>query len=146
MLNGQPVNIAPSHAEKNRHAAAAKYKKEQIKDQEKILLSSANEEIDINDAPMKIYVGGLTDNLADITEHELQSIFNFGDIDSIELHRDPFTGKCKGFAFIQFHRTSQARLAIKSMNGFVYNGRCLKVGEANENNTATKNVVNNHIY
>jgi RNA recognition motif-containing protein len=84
---------------------------------------------------MKIYVGGLTDNLADITESDLQKLFNFGDIDSIELHRDPMTGKCKGYAFIQYHKTSAARNAMINMNGFNYNGKILKVGEANENNT-----------
>lgn len=134
-LEGQPVQIVPSQAEKNRHAAAAKFKKDQLKEQQRIHLSSATDQIDLTDAPMKIYVGGLTENLADITENDLHNIFEFGDIDSIELHRDPITGKSKGFAFIQFHRASQARQAIAAMNGFNYKGKSLKVGEANENNT-----------
>lgn len=102
---------------------------------QRINLASASEQIDLDDMPMKIYVGGLTENLADISEADLQSIFQFGDIDSIELHRDPITGKCKGYAFIQFHKASQARQAIGAMNGFNYKGKQLKVGEANENNS-----------
>lgn len=134
-LEGQPVQIVPSQAEKNRHAAAAKFKKDQIKMQQKIHLSGASKKIDLKDAPMKIYVGGLTENLEDITENDLHNIFKFGDIDSIELHRDPISGKSRGFAFIQFHKASQARQAIAAMNGFNYKGKTLKVGEANENNT-----------
>ena len=100
--------------------------------------SKSNEQIDINDAPMKIYVGGLTENLSNITEDYLCNIFGFGEIDSIELHKDPITGRSKGYAFIQFHRGSKAKEAIQAMNGFVYQGKALKVGEANENNTVIK--------
>ena len=73
-----------------------------------------------------------------ITEDDLCNIFGFGDIDSIELHKDPITGRSKGYAFIQFHRGSKAKEAIQAMNGFVYQGKALKVGEANENNTVIK--------
>ena len=36
-LEGQPVQIVPSQAEKNRHAAAAKFKKDQLKEQHDII-------------------------------------------------------------------------------------------------------------
>ena len=48
------------------------------------------------DGPMKVYVGGLTEQLADITENDLRNIFPFGEIDYFDLHKDPNTGKCKG--------------------------------------------------
>ena len=48
------------------------------------------------DGPMKIFVGGLTEHLADISENDLRNIFPFGEIDYIDLHKDPNTGKCKG--------------------------------------------------
>ena len=144
LICGLPCQIVSSRAEKNRLAMAEKIKKEQLRNQNNnmgyniVKYSSSKEQIDVNDAPMKIYVGGLTENLAYITEDDLRNIFNFGDIDSIELHKDPISGKSKGYAFIQFHRGSKAREAIKAMNGFSYNGKCLKVGEANENNTIIK--------
>ena len=82
------------------------------------------------DAPMKIFVGGLTEHLADITEMDIRNIFPFGDIDYIDLHKDPNTGKSQGYAFIQFRKGSQARAAITAMNGFEYMGKILKVGLA----------------
>ena len=143
LICGQPCQIVSSQAEKNRQALALKLKKE--KDKEKtglmnniVKYSKSNEQIDINDAPMKIYVGGLIENLSNITEDDLCNIFGFGEIDSIELHKDPITGRSKGYAFIQFHRGSKAKEVIQAMNGFVYQGKALKVGEANENNTVIK--------
>lgn len=82
------------------------------------------------DLPMKIYVGGLTEHLADISEEDLRSIFNFGEIDYIDLNKDPMTGKTRGYAYIQFRRSSQAKAAIAAMNGFIHKGKTLKVGEA----------------
>ena len=145
LLSGQPCIIVPTQAERNRQALATRLKKE--KDKEKnpgltntniVKYSKSNEQIDLNDAPMKIYVGGLIESLSTITEDDLANIFGFGDIDSIELHRDPITGRSKGYAFIQFHRGSKAREVIQTMNGFIYQGHSLKVGEANENNTVIK--------
>ena len=144
LLCGQPCQIVSSQAEKNRQALAHKSKKEKDNENNPGLMnnivkySKSNEQIDINDAPMKIYVGGLTENLSNITEDDLCNIFGFGEIDSIELHKDPITGRNKGYAFIQFHRGSKAKEAIQAMNGFVYQGKALKVGEANENNTVIK--------
>ena len=144
LLCGQPCQIVSSQAEKNRQALAHKSKKEKDNENNPGLMnnivkySKSNEQIDINDAPMKIYVGGLTENLSNITEDDLCNIFGFGEIDSIELHKDPITGRSKGYAFIQFHRGSKAKEAIQAMNGFVYQGKALKVGEANENNTVIK--------
>ena len=78
------------------------------------------------DHPMRIFVGGL-EHLADITENDVRAMFPFGDIDYIDLHKDENTGKIKGYAFIQFRKGSQARIAIKEMNGFNHNGKILKV-------------------
>lgn len=88
------------------------------------------------DKPMRIYVGGLTENLAEISENDLRRLFPFGEIDYIDLNKDPITGKCKGYAFIQFRKSSQAKIAIKEMNGFNYNGKILRVGEAAESTKA----------
>lgn len=49
----------------------------------------------------RIYVGGLVKDLAEIEKDDLISIFkNFGEVESVDIYKDPMTGKCLGFAFI----------------------------------------------
>lgn len=77
---------------------------------------------------MKIYVGGLTENLADITDSDIRGIFHpFGEIETIDLPKDPLTGKSRGYCFVAFSKASQAKAAISAMNGFYYKGKILKV-------------------
>eukprot|EP00927_Polykrikos_kofoidii_P005620 TRINITY_DN12228_c0_g1_i1.p1 TRINITY_DN12228_c0_g1~~TRINITY_DN12228_c0_g1_i1.p1 ORF type:complete len:489 (+),score=102.85 TRINITY_DN12228_c0_g1_i1:98-1564(+) len=115
-IKGQAVRVQPSQAEKNRAAQAAK---------QAIHYSAPRE------TPLRLYVGGLTDSLANISEEELKKLFSpFGEIEFIDLHRDPYTNKCKGFAFVQFKNASEAREAMSAMNGFQLAGKELKVGIA----------------
>jgi RNA recognition motif-containing protein len=81
---------------------------------------------------VKIYVGGLTEHLADISDSDLRSIFTpFGEIEYIDMPKDSVTLKLKGYCFIQYRKSSQAQAAISSMNGFKYKGKLLKVGKTN---------------
>jgi RNA recognition motif-containing protein len=46
----------------------------------------------------------------------------FGEIESkIDIYRDPISGKCLGYAFIQYTTREAARKAIRAMNGFKIN-------------------------
>lgn len=49
---------------------------------------------------MQLYVGSLHFNL---TESDIRQVFEpFGELDFVDLHRDPATGKSKGYCFIQY--------------------------------------------
>lgn len=87
---------------------------------------------------MRVFVSGLTDQLADIEEKDLQHVIfedityvklfdRFGDIERVELHRDDITGKSKGYAFIVFRSSQDAKRAINDMNNFTINGKQIKV-------------------
>lgn len=48
---------------------------------------------------LSLYVGSLHFNL---TESDIKQVFEpFGDLEFVDLHRDPGTGRSKGYAFIQ---------------------------------------------
>ncbi|XP_046677519.1 RNA-binding protein 45-like isoform X2 [Homalodisca vitripennis] len=52
------------------------------------------------------------------TEEELTGTFqNFGSVQNVNLCRDRATGKPKGFAFVQFDKTSEAATAMEAVNG-----------------------------
>ena len=77
---------------------------------------------------MNIYVGNLAYG---ITEAELKDTFApFGEVSRISLITDKFTGKSKGFAFVEMPNNSQADAAIKSLNGNPLKGRNIKVNQA----------------
>ena len=71
----------------------------------------------------KVVVSGLIGRLADITEKDLKELFDpFGEIDYVDIHRDPQTGACKGYAFIQYVDPEKAKVAVKQMNNLTVTG------------------------
>ncbi len=78
---------------------------------------------------MNIYVGNLPFN---ITEEDLKAMFEeFGNIESIKLISDRFSGQKKGFGFVEMPDNSEADRAIKALNGRLVNGKNIKVNQAN---------------
>lgn len=63
-----------------------------------------------------------------MSEKDLQDLFQpFGQIDYVDIHRDPQTGVCKGYAFLQYTDPQNAKKAVRDMNGLtVTNGQ--KIG------------------
>lgn len=75
---------------------------------------------------LRIYAGNLP---TDITDEELKALFEaHGQVRSMELVRDVFTGKCKGFGFVQMEG-HEARAAIRALDGYQLRGNRLRVNE-----------------
>jgi RNA recognition motif-containing protein len=52
------------------------------------------------------------------TEERLKGMFTeFGSVDSIKLVKDRFSGRPKGFGFVEMPSNSEADQAIKALNG-----------------------------
>jgi RNA recognition motif-containing protein len=74
---------------------------------------------------MEIYVGNVHKN---VTKEELQAKFEkFGQVASVKLKKDLFTGQNKGYAFVLMPVQSEAKAAIKALNGKKMEGRVIKV-------------------
>ena len=77
---------------------------------------------------MNIYVGNLPYSAS---EDELRTAFAaFGDVSSVNVITDKFTGQSKGFAFVEMADNSAADAAIKALNDTAMGGRNLKVNQA----------------
>lgn len=75
---------------------------------------------------LRIYAGNLP---ADTTEREFTELFaEFGRVRSIELARDIFSGRCRGFGFVEMEG-HEARAAISGLNGRNLRGNCIRVNE-----------------
>jgi RNA recognition motif-containing protein len=79
---------------------------------------------------MKIYVGNLSYN---VKENELEEVFKeYGEVTSVKVITDKFTGRSKGFAFVEMPNDEEAQNAIKELNEAELASRNLKVNEAQE--------------
>ena len=77
---------------------------------------------------MNIYVGNLSYN---ITEEDLRQAFEqFGAVESIYIIKDKFSGRSKGFGFVEMPSRTEGQSAIDGLNGTEKDGRDLKVNEA----------------
>ncbi len=81
---------------------------------------------------MNIYVGNLSFKT---TEDELRQAFaNVGEVSSVNIIKDKFTGESKGFGFVEMADQKEATTAISTLNGKELNGRALNVNEARPRN------------
>ena len=77
---------------------------------------------------MNIYIGNLSYNT---TEDTLKALFaEFGEIESVKVIKDRFSGRPKGFGFIEMPSNSEADQAIKALNGNRIDGNHIKVRPA----------------
>ncbi|MFC1918622.1 RNA recognition motif domain-containing protein [Chloroflexota bacterium] len=77
---------------------------------------------------MKIYVGNLS---YEVTEQDLRQEFEaFGEVGSVSVITDKYSGRPKGFAFVEMASKSEGEAAITSLNGKILNERTVVVNEA----------------
>ncbi len=77
---------------------------------------------------MNIYVGNLPYR---VTEDELRNVFaQFGQVDRANIIMDKFSGRSKGFGFVEMPDDGEAQNAIESLNDTDLNGRSIKVNQA----------------
>ncbi len=77
---------------------------------------------------MNIYVGNLSYSL---DEQKLQEVFEaFGEVSSVKIIADKYTGRSKGFGFIEMPNDDEAQNAIRELNDQPVDNRNLKVNEA----------------
>jgi len=77
---------------------------------------------------IKIYVGNLC---FDTNEGDLKGLFEtYGTVDSAKVISDQFTGKSRGFAFIEMENREEGLKAIRELDTKDLDGRSLKVNEA----------------
>jgi len=77
---------------------------------------------------MRIYVGNLS---YDVTEEELRADFaSFGKVESIAIPTDKYSGRARGFAFVEMPSVSEGQAAIAALNGKTVQDRTLTVNAA----------------
>ena len=77
---------------------------------------------------MKIYVGNLS---YEATEEDLRQEFvAFGEVTSVSVITDKYSGRPKGFGFVEMASKSEAEAAITGLNGKILKERTIMVNEA----------------
>jgi cold-inducible RNA-binding protein len=77
---------------------------------------------------MRIYVGNLS---YEVTEDELAAEFGaYGKVDSVSIPADRYSGRPRGFAFIDMGSKSEAEAAIAALNGRTLKERTIVVNES----------------
>jgi RNA recognition motif-containing protein len=77
---------------------------------------------------MNIYAGNLS---WEVTEDELRQAFEaFGQVTSVNIITDRYSGRSRGFGFVEMPTKDEAQAAISGLNGTQLRDRALNVSEA----------------
>lgn len=77
---------------------------------------------------MNIFVAKLN---FDTRESDLQEAFEaFGSVDTVKIIMDKFSGKSKGFGFVEMPNDDEAQAAINDLNDQDFDGRTIVVKKA----------------
>jgi len=76
----------------------------------------------------KLYVGNIS---YQTTEDDLNTLFSqAGNIESVKIINDQYSGRSKGFGFVEFSTQDEADKAVSMFNGYSLGERKLIVNEA----------------
>jgi RNA recognition motif-containing protein len=82
---------------------------------------------------INIYVGNLSFSTG---EGDLRGLFeSYGAVDSAKIISDQFTGRSRGFGFVEMPNREEGLRAIKELDARDFQGRALKVNEARPKNS-----------
>ncbi len=77
---------------------------------------------------MNIYVGNLS---YQVSEDELQKAFEaYGQVESAKIIKDNYSGRSKGFGFVEMPVNEEGEAAIAGLNGKDLKGRAVTVNKA----------------
>ncbi len=78
--------------------------------------------------PAKLFVGNLS---FQATEEDLRELFQqSGTVESVRIVTDQFTGRPRGFGFVEMSTKEEATKAVEVLNGRLFRDRNLVVDEA----------------
>ena len=78
--------------------------------------------------PAKLFVGNLS---FQATDEDLRELFaQAGTVESVRIVTDQFTGRPRGFGFVEMSTKEEAAKAIEMLNGRLFRDRNLVVDEA----------------
>ena len=81
----------------------------------------------------RLYVSGLP---YAVTEAQLHDLFaQHGSVASARIITDRFSGRSRGFGFVEMGSEGEAKAAMEALDGTELQGRVLKVNEAHERPT-----------
>lgn len=81
---------------------------------------------------MNIYVGNLSYGVSD---DQLREVFEaYGTVSSAKVISDKYSGRSKGFGFVEMDNKAEAEAAIEQLDGAEIDGRPVKVNEAKPRN------------
>jgi RNA recognition motif-containing protein len=81
---------------------------------------------------MKIFVGNLSRSAT--TETLRQEFEKFGQVGTVDIIKDKFSGESKGFGFVEMPSKTEAQAAISGLSGREVDGKSLNVNEARPRN------------
>ena len=78
---------------------------------------------------MNIYIANLSSNVED---NDLMQLFEgYGEVSSAKVIMDKFTGRSRGFGFVEMSDNEAAQKAIDELNNAEHDGKTIVVNEAN---------------
>lgn len=91
---------------------------------------------------MNIFVGSLPFS---IEEADLRESFEaYGSVDSVKIITDKFTGRSKGFGFVEMPNDEEAQKAINELNGANVQGRTIVVNKSEPKPEGERRSFNNN--